>query len=395
MRRQNAGLPAADRYGRPRPQVGADGQPRMAGIEPAFRHLHLNDDDDDIAHGLIGARDRARAFVHDARRRDNPPPRPQQGRGGGPHRPAGGGQGRGGNRPQPGGFRPLEVNLSFHRLRELEPKEPAEVVAALSYSKEGLTRLLGNQHKLTTDPPMVRLLLACLAKVSQCQSMPAQQIEILNIVKESDFFDHLGTFLATPSSAEELAQAIGDSADLLKTLVERFPSHLHKILMVQGFMDIAVKQANRYGTRELPAEVARRLEQYKDARDAAVEGLQRRQARNRGVVQNEDSLTPPDDFREISVFPTARDLDKETLPFLRKNKYHGGYMDVDHYLDVQFRLLREDFVCPLREGIAEYVAMLRAPQAGKRLTVGRLGLLDRFICDRVFAYLFVCWLPVC
>ena len=40
-------------------------------------------------------------------------------------------------------------------------------------------------------------------------------------------------------------------------------------------------------------------------------------------------------------------------PFLRRNKTDGSYNDAEHYLDVQFRLLREDFVRPLREGIAK------------------------------------------
>lgn len=35
-------------------------------------------------------------------------------------------------------------------------------------------------------------------------------------------------------------------------------------------------------------------------------------------------------------------------------KYVGG---VDHYLDVQFRLLREDFIRPLREGIRDYLRL--------------------------------------
>ena len=45
-------------------------------------------------------------------------------------------------------------------------------------------------------------------------------------------------------------------------------------------------------------------------------------------------------------------------PFLRRNKIDGSYNDVEHYLDVQFRLLREDFVRPLREGIAQLLERL-------------------------------------
>lgn len=63
---------------------------------------------------------------------------------------------------------------------------------------------------------------------------------------------------------------------------------------------------------------------------------------------------PPNDFREISVIPTFEDL-IEKNPFLNTCKLNDAYKSVDHYLDTQFRLLREDFVRPLRNGINEYL----------------------------------------
>ncbi|XP_049800101.1 NFX1-type zinc finger-containing protein 1-like [Schistocerca nitens] len=64
-------------------------------------------------------------------------------------------------------------------------------------------------------------------------------------------------------------------------------------------------------------------------------------------------LQPPDNFRHYSIFPTVEDFANK--PFLRPSIVKGAYIDVEHYLDVQFRLLREDFVGPLREGIAQYM----------------------------------------
>ena len=47
------------------------------------------------------------------------------------------------------------------------------------------------------------------------------------------------------------------------------------------------------------------------AKDAALAGLQRTQTRTtKGVKVDEDALTPPDDFRTVSVFPTREDLNK-------------------------------------------------------------------------------------
>ena len=66
---------------------------------------------------------------------------------------------------------------------------------------------------------------------------------------------------------------------------------------------------------------------------------------------------PPEDFRHLSVIPTRRDIITDERPFLRPNKIDGPYDNTQHYLDVQFRLLREDFVKPLRDGIQTLLAM--------------------------------------
>jgi len=78
-------------------------------------------------------------------------------------------------------------------------------------------------------------------------------------------------------------------------------------------------------------------------------------------------IKPPDNFRDITICPTIEDIHQTGKPFLRSNIVKGKYMDVDHYLDVQFRLLREDFVRPLREGIAEYLNALKTNKQMKRL----------------------------
>ena len=41
--------------------------------------------------------------------------------------------------------------------------------------------------------------------------------------------------------------------------------------------------------------------------------------------------------------------------YLRRNIVDGAYQDIDHYTDVIFRLTREDFMRPLREGVQNHV----------------------------------------
>ena len=72
-------------------------------------------------------------------------------------------------------------------------------------------------------------------------------------------------------------------------------------------------------------------------------------------ASNDDGLEPPDPFTDIPILPRKEELVSGHKPFLRANKVRGPYSGWDHYLDVQFRLLREDFIAPLREGINDDV----------------------------------------
>ena len=60
-------------------------------------------------------------------------------------------------------------------------------------------------------------------------------------------------------------------------------------------------------------------------------------------------------FTDLPILPTLQELtitSKEV--YLRPNIVSGGYKSWEHYFDIQFRLLREDFIRPLRRGIAAY-----------------------------------------
>ena len=67
------------------------------------------------------------------------------------------------------------------------------------------------------------------------------------------------------------------------------------------------------------------------------------------------SAPPPQHITELSVLPTTDEIHPHAAkPYLRPNITKGGYTDWEHYLDVQFRLMREDFVTPLRDGITTF-----------------------------------------
>ena len=64
---------------------------------------------------------------------------------------------------------------------------------------------------------------------------------------------------------------------------------------------------------------------------------------------------PPELFTELPVLPTSDELTITSDDvYLRPNIVSGKYKSWEHYFDIQFRLLREDFIRPLRDGINNY-----------------------------------------
>ena len=90
-----------------------------------------------------------------------------------------------------------------------------------------------------------------------------------------------------------------------------------------------------------------------------------------------DQGPPPNDFRAIQILPKREDIFREDNPYLRENLVKGHYTDLEHYLDVHFRLLYEDFQAPLREGINVLVRRIeaRTKEPGKMAKKG-IGRID-------------------
>eukprot|EP01054_Gregarina_sp_Poly1_P008120 Gregarina_sp_Poly_1__8119@NODE_468_length_8160_cov_51_068578_g380_i0_p3_GENE_NODE_468_length_8160_cov_51_068578_g380_i0NODE_468_length_8160_cov_51_068578_g380_i0_p3_ORF_typecomplete_len159_score13_58ParD_antitoxin/PF03693_14/0_076GntR/PF00392_21/3e03GntR/PF00392_21/0_42_NODE_468_length_8160_cov_51_068578_g380_i064146890 len=61
-----------------------------------------------------------------------------------------------------------------------------------------------------------------------------------------------------------------------------------------------------------------------------------------------------DEFRTFSIFPTAADMksDEHQQP-IRSNIIKGRFPSVNDYLDIHFRLMKEDFVAPLRKALRQ------------------------------------------
>jgi hypothetical protein len=83
---------------------------------------------------------------------------------------------------------------------------------------------------------------------------------------------------------------------------------------------------------------------------------------------NADDALTAEEFTRLSIVPTLDDILYDCEQFLRPNVVKGPYTSVHHFLDVHFRLLREDFLQPLRKGVRDLKKIVAHPKYGKANT---------------------------
>jgi hypothetical protein len=158
---------------------------------------------------------------------------------------------------------------------------------------------------------------------------------------------------------EQFGKPIMDILELCSQLLLRIPSLAYdKVFLCFSTVETVIRIL-RAKTSVIDEDIETKMEELRSLMEESSERVEpvvpnERRARAPG---RRDDEQPPDDYRTIPIAPRRGDLvirSAEEAPFLRQNKAKGQYVNVDHYLDVQFRLLREDFVRPLRDGLKEY-----------------------------------------
>lgn len=238
-----------------------------------------------------------------------------------------------------------------------------EVVAKLAEKKSEFEEFLRN----TMSPDVLVLTLRILTNI--CQANFAEIVtSVLSNACSANFLKSLEAYLtklAFESAVERVKNKLYHEdkdrfwfnlIQFFKKLVELLPTksrdELTAILQKITPISMAIEQSQGYRINEQVQEDAANMFQDLEEEIRKIEEKNKARAALPNVPDIEED--PPEDFRELSVIPTVQDL-YDQKPFIRACKIKDAYDSVEHYLDVQFRLLREDFVSPLRSGIQEYL----------------------------------------
>ncbi|XP_071167653.1 NFX1-type zinc finger-containing protein 1-like [Mytilus edulis] len=245
-------------------------------------------------------------------------------------------------------------NLQNEELLEILLKEMNVINRAIDNTK------LSDDH--------LSLLVHLIAKASTCTAHRRTQevIQLLNMLSDSSLITTRSIPLlvgvtCNNSGDHDFHCLLSDYITILQELYIRMP-HLCTTPHVIGLVEFLKGQVNECDDCEDKHKMVDFIFELKnDIMKIAEERSKPKHVKKQDI---EDQFTPPEDFRTMSVVPGQIDV-LYAPNFLRRNKVNGTYLSLDHYLDVQFRLYREDCVSPLRDALMEFKQKDREIRSGK------------------------------
>ncbi|NXL91409.1 ZNFX1 protein, partial [Alectura lathami] len=273
-----------------------------------------------------------------------------------------GGNPRSYQNPVPGGTQlseqPQQVKkIGYKFLESLLQKDPSEVVITLA-SSSGLKELLS---QTAMKPNFLQLICQVLRKACSSRMDRKSVQQLLGVVKESNFLkiclpQYVSDMVteAVPAVRHQYPEHIGNIILLLQELISIFPaSSVQKISML-----LTVLPASINALRASGVDIMEETEKNLNKVQMLVQHLQEKRREGTLRADNYTLMQPQADSQQetyltMPIYPTYNELHHDEKPFLRPNIVSGRYESTSIYLDTHFRLLREDFVRPLREGILD------------------------------------------
>ncbi|NWJ03246.1 ZNFX1 protein, partial [Crypturellus undulatus] len=247
--------------------------------------------------------------------------------------------------------------IGYKFLESLLQKDPSEIVITLA-SNLSLKELLS---QTSMKPSFLQLVCQVLRKA--CSSrMDRQSVQqLLGVVKESNFLkiclpQYVSDMIteAVPAVRHQYPEHIGNIILLLQDLVSIFPASSVQNISIL----LTVLPASLNALRASGVDIAEETEKNLNKVQMLVQHLQEKRREGTLRADNYSLMQPQADgqeetYRRMTIYPTYNEVHHDEKPFLRPNIVSGRYESTSIYLDTHFRLLREDFVRPLREGILE------------------------------------------
>ena len=277
-----------------------------------------------------------------------------RGRGGNWDR-GGGGRGRGRGAGGRGGRGSQHVHrLNFGEIMELAKNDSESIVSTLEQDLKGFQHSLAGCDgvKEGARNRYIESVLEIMYKVSleENESSNIIMAEFLSY-RCSKFHILLSEYVQTVDINFSSLPIMNKLFHLFEVIIGSFRTYAH----VPPIKELRESLRDSYMFPELAQKAETMAQLQKEIKDS--QSKQRKATNSEGHFDNWDNSL----YRQMPILPTVKEVVGNPPP-LRSNIINGCYTGWEHYYDVQFRLLREDFVAPLRKGISEYCSPHRTPR---------------------------------
>lgn len=260
-----------------------------------------------------------------------------------------------------------KFHLGFKKLEELTNQTPEDVLINLTRDKQTFTKLIADD--LSGD--YIVLIVKLLLKICEV-TYNAMKMQMLSLVLDDKFIKTVINFILNLSIADakdkkknsyfwhNSNEFFNNLFFICKYMLELMPNKSYdKLCKIEKAVSKTLVELEDNGTN-INEDTKAIFKQYQTKLVFINEEIERKnhlqsQAREKDGNDDEFDKEPPENYRLLPIIPMANELLLNEMPFIRKNRIEGVYKDPNHYLDIQFRLLREDFIGPLRDGIQNYI----------------------------------------
>ena len=265
--------------------------------------------------------------------------------------------------------------VSLHKVNDLLQEEPEDILIKLQNPQFGLDLYLNAQ---SMSDELITSFTELLVKSLKCYSLREQISRlILKLVDSLFITKYLYALIIKKQHNEYNVQLLHHSLTISEAIFEMNPSNFVKIEHLKERMENIIKLKLNADNEELLNkfnEFEKMISKREDPQPIVSTPL-------RFNLTNQSFIDPPNTINTLNIIPKLDDLINDTNPFLRANIVQGPYRSVEHYLDVHFRLLREDFMQPLRSGINEIRALVAEyanndTKSGNKVFLGKLKKID-------------------
>ena len=227
---------------------------------------------------------------------------------------------------------------------QLYTAEPNTIAGELLHDLKSFQKVILNSERVVEKTDMIKIIVILykLTRVGSEEKSNATRIlaEVFN-KRSSQFCFKLQQYVQTMTVSKEIKIVIALFDETLKLM----PS-CWECLPIENLKNAIATYAPHLTSGVTYISM---ISIYQDAQKTPV-------SKDRAVAFAQRDYS---EYRSVSILPSTNEINEMIPPRLHANIVEGCYKSWEHYYDTQFKLLKEDFVAPLRRGVCGFRDGLR------------------------------------